>query len=60
MHLLLVEDDNTMRTTLQRSLARRGMQVTALGDGRAALAEWIAHPPDAVVLDLSLPSLDGL
>jgi len=60
MQLLLVEDDATMQATLQRSLARRGMAVTALADGRAALAEWRARPPDAVVLDLTLPGLDGL
>ena len=60
MQLLLVEDDATMQATLQRSLARRGMAGTALADGRAALAEWRAHPPDAVVLDLTLPGLDGL
>ncbi|QIL72533.1 response regulator transcription factor [Diaphorobacter sp. HDW4B] len=60
MQLLLVEDDATMRTTLQRSLARRGFQVTALGDGASALAEMIARPHDAVILDLTLPGLDGL
>ncbi|MBS0611124.1 MAG: response regulator [Comamonadaceae bacterium] len=60
MQLLLVEDDVAMQATLQRSLTRRGMAVTALGDGRAALAEWRSHPPDAVVLDLTLPGLDGL
>ncbi|WP_111875678.1 response regulator transcription factor [Paracidovorax anthurii] len=60
MQLLLVEDDPAMQATLQRSLARRGMEVTALGDGRAALAQWTARPPDAVVLDLTLPGLDGL
>ena len=60
MQLLLVEDDATMQATLQRSLSRRGMAVTALADGRAALAEWRAHPPDAVVLNLTLPGLDGL
>ncbi len=60
MQLLLVEDDAAMQATLQRSLTRRGMDVTALADGRAALAHWIARPPDAIVLDLSLPGLDGL
>ncbi|WP_353234413.1 response regulator [Diaphorobacter ruginosibacter] len=60
MQLLLVEDDATMRATLQRSLSRRGFQVTALGDGVAALAELAARPHDAVVLDLTLPGLDGL
>ncbi|MDR6215004.1 response regulator transcription factor [Paracidovorax wautersii] len=60
MQLLLVEDDPAMQATLQRSLARRGMRVTACTDGRAALAHWAAQPPDAIVLDLSLPGLDGL
>ena len=60
MQLLLVEDDPHMRATLQRTLERRGMQVAALGDGAAALAHWQAQPPDAVVLDLTLPGLDGL
>ncbi|RYF07103.1 MAG: response regulator transcription factor [Comamonadaceae bacterium] len=60
MQLLLVEDDPAMQATLQRSLLRRGMHVTALSDGRAALAHWLAKPPDAIVLDLSLPGLDGL
>ena len=60
MQLLLVEDDPTMQATLHRALTRRGMQVTALGDGRAALGQWASRPPDAVVLDLTLPGLDGL
>ena len=60
MQLLLVEDDNAMRTTLQRTLMRRGMQVQVAADGPAALSQWLALPPDAVVLDLSLPGLDGL
>jgi two-component system, OmpR family, response regulator TctD len=60
MKLLLVEDDVSMRTTLERSLGRRGMQVQACADGGLALAAWTAFQPDVVVLDLSLPGLDGL
>ncbi len=60
MQLLLVEDDPTMQATLHRALTRRGMEVTAVGDGHTALSQWIARPPDAVVLDLTLPGLDGL
>lgn len=60
MQLLLVEDDPTMQTTLQRALTRRGMEVAAVGDGKAALTQWVARAPDAVVLDLTLPGLDGL
>ena len=60
MQLLLVEDDPTMQATLHRALTRRGMEVTAVGDGRAALSQWTALQPDAIILDLTLPGLDGL
>lgn len=60
MQLLLVEDDPTMQATLHRALTRRGMEVTAVGDGRAALTQWAALQPDAIILDLTLPGLDGL
>lgn len=60
MQLLLVEDDPTMQATLHRALTRRGMEVIAVGDGRTALGQWAARQPDAVVLDLTLPGLDGL
>jgi two-component system response regulator TctD len=60
MKLLLVEDDPSMRATLERALGRRGLQVTACEDGPRALLQWQAAPPDVVVLDLSLPGLDGL
>lgn len=60
MKLLLVEDNPTMQTTLQRSFERRGMQVVCCGDGARALDRWRASVPDVVVLDLSLPGLDGL
>ena len=60
MKLLLVEDDPTMQTTLQRALSRRGMVVQACGSGHAALQHWQASSPDVVVLDLTLPDLDGL
>ncbi|TFZ08706.1 response regulator transcription factor [Ramlibacter humi] len=60
MKLLLVEDDASMRAALERSLSRRGLQVQTCGDGALALAAWRAFHPDVVVLDLSLPNLDGL
>jgi two-component system response regulator TctD len=58
--LLLIEDNPAMQTTLQRSFERRGMQVIACGDGARALDRWSASLPDVVLLDLSLPGLDGL
>lgn len=58
--LLLVEDDPVMQATLARTLGRRGFDVRACGNARAALLAWSSMAPDVVVLDLSLPDLDGL
>ena len=60
MKLLLVEDNPAMQTTLQRSFQRCGMQVVVCGDGARALDRWRASVPDVVLLDLSLPGIDGL
>ena len=60
MKLLLVEDDPALQTTLRRSFEKAGMQVVLCGDGARALDRWRAAVPDVVVLDLSLPGVDGL
>jgi len=60
MKLLLVEDDPSMQATLVRSLSRRGMEVSACADGRIALERWRGSSPDVVLLDLTLPGMDGL
>jgi two-component system response regulator TctD len=60
MHLLLVEDDDSLRTALQRSLSRASMRVSTCTDGAKALPVWRSDPPDVVVLDLNLPHVDGL
>ncbi|MEF7615980.1 response regulator transcription factor [Aquincola sp. MAHUQ-54] len=60
MKLLLIEDNPAMQTTLQRSFQRRGIQVVVCGEGRRALDRWAASVPDVVLLDLSLPDVDGL
>jgi two-component system, OmpR family, response regulator TctD len=60
MKLLLVEDDPAMQTALKRTLQNRGMEVELCSDGRSALARWQAAPPDVVLLDLTLPGMDGL
>jgi two-component system response regulator TctD len=60
MKLLLIEDNVTMQTTLRRAFERRGIQVVGCDDGARALDRWQASQPDVVLLDLSLPGLDGL
>ena len=60
MKLLLVEDDAMMRSTLDRALSRRGFLIQACGDGLAALQKWRSMRFDVVLLDLTLPGMDGL
>jgi two-component system response regulator TctD len=60
VRLLLIEDNPAMQATLQRSFERRGIRVTACGDGDRALDRWRAAQPDVVLLDLTLPGRDGL
>ena len=60
MKLLLIEDDAAMQATLDRSLSRRGFKVYPCGDGLQALDKWCAIRFDVVLLDLTLPGLDGL
>lgn len=60
LKLLLIEDDAFMQTALQRALRRRGFEVQGCTDGALALTHWTAMRPDVVVLDLSLPNVDGL
>jgi len=60
MQILLIEDDRSMQTALQRALSRHGIEVSICADGAAALDQWLQRQPDVVVLDLSLPGLDGL
>jgi two-component system response regulator TctD len=58
--LLLVEDNPDLQATLRRSFERKGMQVVTCADGARALDRWSASVPDVVVLDLTLPGVDGL
>jgi DNA-binding response OmpR family regulator len=58
-HVLVVEDDPTVREVVVRYLERDGLDVTAVGDGESALVEAARRWPDLVVLDLMLPQLDG-
>jgi len=58
--VLLVEDDASIREIATLGLEQAGFRVTASGDGRDALVRFRHQPFDLVVLDVMLPSLDGL
>ncbi len=58
--VLVVEDDTDIAHALRRSLGVEGYEVRLAGDGVGALEETENFAPDAVVLDLGLPGLDGV
>jgi two-component system, OmpR family, response regulator MprA len=58
--VLVVEDDADIAGVLRRSLDKEGYEVRIAGDGEAALDQAGDFEPDAVVLDLGLPRLDGV
>jgi DNA-binding response OmpR family regulator len=58
-HLLLVEDDASIREIASLGLEQAGFRVTSSGDGREGLVHFRREPFDLVVLDVMLPSLDG-
>ena len=60
MRILVVDDDRAVRESLRRSLEFNGYQVELAGDGAQALEAVIANRPDAMVLDVMMPRLDGL
>ena len=60
MHILVVDDDQAVRDSLARSLRYTGDTVTTAVDGLEALAKLSAIHPDAVIMDVMMPRLDGL
>ncbi len=57
--LLIVEDNEMNRDMLSRRLVRRGYEVLMATDGAEGLACVREHLPDLVLMDMSLPVLDG-
>jgi two-component system, OmpR family, response regulator MprA len=60
MRILVVDDEPTVRAALQRALALERYEVDLAADGHEALERLAAFPPDAVLLDVAMPRLDGL
>lgn len=57
--ILLVEDNEMNRDMLSRRLERKGFLVVMAVDGEEALAKARSERPDLILMDLSLPGLDG-
>jgi two-component system, OmpR family, response regulator MprA len=60
MHILVVDDESAVRDAIERALRLDGYHVDVAGDGREALETLDARAPDAVVLDVLMPTIDGL
>ncbi|MET3962143.1 two-component system response regulator MprA [Marmoricola sp. OAE513] len=59
-HVLVVDDDRAVRESLRRSLEFNGYTVSMAADGAEALAGISSINPDAVVMDVMMPRLDGI
>lgn len=60
MRVLVVDDDRSLGEFLTKCIAREGHEVEWVGDGEAALSSAAVFQPDLILLDLSLPKLDGM
>jgi two-component system response regulator MprA len=59
-HVLVVEDDRSVRDAVERALSFEGYDVATARDGAEALSMVMNDPPDAIVLDVMMPYVDGL
>ena len=58
--MLVVDDEPKIRDLVRRYLEADGFEVTEAGDGAAALRAFDSQPPDALVLDVMMPLLNGV
>ncbi len=60
LHILVVDDEPTIRRFLRASLASHGHEVLEAATGQEALSAVLARRPDLIILDLGLPDIDGV
>jgi two-component system response regulator MprA len=58
--ILVVDDERAVRESLRRALELEGYEIELAGDGGEALAQLESDQPDAVILDVLMPGVDGL
>jgi two-component system response regulator MprA len=60
MNVLIVDDEPAVRESLERALRLEGYEVELAADGEEALIAAAEHHPDAIILDVLMPRLDGI
>ena len=60
VRVLVVDDDRAVRDALRRALTLAGYEVPVAASGEEALEQVVQGVPDAIVLDIAMPGLDGL
>jgi len=60
MHVLVIDDDDGVRTAIRRALVLDGHEVEVAATAQDGLDELATTTPDAIILDLGLPDIDGL
>jgi two-component system response regulator MprA len=60
MRVMVVDDEPAVRSSIERALKLEGYEVVTAPDGGEALRELAVAPPDAMVLDVLMPEVDGL
>ncbi|MBI3794375.1 MAG: response regulator [Nitrospinae bacterium] len=58
-HILIADDEEGIRKTLQTALSAKGYEVTTVGNGLSALKVISSSPVDVVITDLKMPGMDG-
>ena len=59
-HIIVVEDEEGIARLIERRLKQEGYTVEIIGDGEAALKRIYETPPSLVIMDLTLPGIDGV
>jgi len=59
-HILIIDDDEMIRTIFKRFLEGQGYRVECAVDGRDGLRQLEVEPPDLVITDIMMPDVDGL
>lgn len=59
-HILVVDDETSLLTLMDTVLSRKGHEVVLAGGGHKGIEVFRQNHPDAVILDLNMPDLDGI